>query len=422
MDGLLLFVAGIVARASQRAEPLELLFAAPGHAVGVTTPALRTERVTQLVDAREALGRVALHRADDDRGELHRHAARQLRLGERDGADDLEQRVTAVRRLTGRDLVKNRAEEVDVGALGWRRAAAEHLGRHVVRRSRHHRRVGRDRQPARGVVVRHDGEAPIDDVDLAERADHDVLGLEVAVQHTAAVSEAHRVAHLERDTDVPLEEIVGAEARGDRGGVADQLGPRDAVDLLEDDERRPVGVRHDVVDGDDVRVVEIAGHPRLAQEPFGGARIAVLRLEALDGDLAVERALAAEPHDAHPAFAERAMQLDARRQRSARREQREERARVGRRAAWRARDDRRARIARDQSLLVTRDREGGAYRLEQRVHVRHAMNVTHSAFGRHRTRRAADTARRPARALWTVSSYSASRIARLRRCRRRPAG
>jgi hypothetical protein len=42
-------------------------------------------------------------------------------------------------------------------------------------------------------------EAPVHDEHLAEVADHDVRGLEVAVDHAAGVSVGHPVANLEED-------------------------------------------------------------------------------------------------------------------------------------------------------------------------------------------------------------------------------
>ena len=44
-------------------------------------------------------------------------------------------------------------------------------------------------------------QAPVHDVDLAEAADHDVLRLQVAVQHALVVRIRHRVAHLQHDLE-----------------------------------------------------------------------------------------------------------------------------------------------------------------------------------------------------------------------------
>ena len=47
------------------------------------------------------------------------------------------------------------------------------------------------------------GDAPVHDVDRAELPDHDVLGLEVAVDHTASVSERDGLADLLEDRQEP---------------------------------------------------------------------------------------------------------------------------------------------------------------------------------------------------------------------------
>jgi hypothetical protein len=50
----------------------------------------------------------------------------------------------------------------------------------------------------RGVRVRGvelEGDAPVEEIDLAERAEHHVLGLDVAVDHTPLVRVLERVAH-----------------------------------------------------------------------------------------------------------------------------------------------------------------------------------------------------------------------------------
>ena len=62
----------------------------------------------------------------------------------------------------------------------------------------------------------HAGHAPVDDVGLAVFSQHDVIWLQVAVQHTATVGVGHGVAHV----DDPLEQAN--ETPGCDGRVATQ--------------------------------------------------------------------------------------------------------------------------------------------------------------------------------------------------------
>ena len=43
------------------------------------------------------------------------------------------------------------------------------------------------------------GDSPVHHIDLAEVADHDVLRLDIAVDHAPAVGEGHRIADLAED-------------------------------------------------------------------------------------------------------------------------------------------------------------------------------------------------------------------------------
>ncbi len=67
----------------------------------------------------------------------------------------------------------------------------------------------------------------------------------------------------------------------------------------------------DVVHRHHVRVLERARHPRLAQNAQRGLGAGRARLERLDRDVAAERGLRGEVHDAHAALAERVVQVEA---------------------------------------------------------------------------------------------------------------
>ena len=110
------------------------------------------------------------------------------------------------------------------------------------------------------------GEPPVEQVHLAEIAEHDVARLEVAVEHAARVGEGDGLADLaERAEQAALR--VG---RGHRGvallEAAHDLGERLPVEALHREEGRLVGPDAEVVHGHDRRVLELALHPRLALE------------------------------------------------------------------------------------------------------------------------------------------------------------
>jgi hypothetical protein len=93
------------------------------------------------------------------------------------------------------------------------------------------------------------GEAPVDDDGLAELADEDVGGLEVAVDDALAVGVGDRLGDGEH---------VGQERRGVRGGLApaDEVGEGAPGDELHRVEGLAVGPASGLVDGDDRGVLE----------------------------------------------------------------------------------------------------------------------------------------------------------------------
>src|SRR6185437_3471452 len=102
------------------------------------------------------------------------------------------------------------------------------------------------------------GDAPVEEIDLAERSEHDVRRLHVAMNDALLVREDERVTDLDQRAEVLLEQV----ARPGRGGprrIAKAVVPRHAVDAPHDDERRAAVVGRDLVDGHDARVLEKTG-------------------------------------------------------------------------------------------------------------------------------------------------------------------
>ena len=130
------------------------------------------------------------------------------------------------------------------------------------------------------------------------RGDHHVLGLHVAVHDPAA----RRVLEPRQQ---PLEDA--ADLR--EGQLPDERAQRAALEVLHRDVGRAL-VLEVVVDGDDVRVAERAGHARLAQEPLRERLVrGVERRELLESDEPVEVGLAGEVDRRHPSAADLLQQL-----------------------------------------------------------------------------------------------------------------
>jgi len=103
-----------------------------------------------------------------------------------------------VQRLERDELEQDRAQRVDVGGRADAARIVDLLGRHVAGRAEERARAG---DVARGVARRDRGvvlgfvddlrEAPVEHVDLAVIAEHDVRWLEVAVHHSLVVRMLH---------------------------------------------------------------------------------------------------------------------------------------------------------------------------------------------------------------------------------------
>ena len=109
--------------------------------------------------------------------------------------------------------------------------------------------------------------------------------------------------------------VRGGQRIGDLHAVAQRLGHAEAPggnhpvqrapgDVLHHDEV-DAGVRPDVVDGDDARVVQRAGRARFLDEALPAVRIGdLVGGQDLDGDDAIEMGVAGFVDDAHAAFAQ----------------------------------------------------------------------------------------------------------------------
>ena len=260
--------------------------------------------VAKALHRRKAIGRFTRHGPSAHVGDFSRNILGKFALGRDDRGDHFGERRRVVRRSPREHLEKGRPEQVNVRvrAHGTQRIA-QHFRGHVVRRPCHRERGGGVRQP-RVVGARGDGNAPVEDVDLAKAPEHDVFGLEVPVHNAALVREGDRIAHTDERAQVPVEQVPRTEALPHRLRVLQQVAPDDAFNALQHDGRPALGVHRQVVDGNHVRVLEAAGYPGLAKQLKAHVAASHRVLQRLHGDRSVERHLPRETHDAHASFAE----------------------------------------------------------------------------------------------------------------------
>ena len=182
------------------------------------------------------------------------------------------------------------AEGIDVGT-GVDRGAVELLGGHVTGAS------GGGGRRAGGA-----GDAPVEDDDLAEVAEADVGGFEVAVHDAFAVHIGHRLADAEEDVD----EAAAAPALVAAGDRGEQVAEVAAFDDAHREPAAAVVEVADLVDRDDAGVLQAGGDERLLHRA-----VAVLAADDLDGDFALQVAVVGSTHGAHAAGGNEAAVVEA---------------------------------------------------------------------------------------------------------------
>ena len=216
-------------------------------------------------------------------GTLGRDAAQR-----RDGLVDVpvehrHRRVRAVEgRLSREQLVGHDADRVEVGVR------ADLLGERLLRghvRGRPHRHAGVGEPLRQRVVGARDAE--VGELDPAAERDEHVLGLEVAVRDGVLLGVIQAGEH-------PVEHAEHLRRR-ERADVRSQ---RPAGDELHRDVRHAVGLE-EVVERDDVRVREGAGHLPLEHEAVRDGRIVARDLDPLQRDVAIERGLPGQVDHGH---------------------------------------------------------------------------------------------------------------------------
>ena len=221
--------------------------------------------------------------------------ARRLRLGADVLECDGDRRLAGERHLPGEQLVEDDAERVEVGAC-VDPLALRLLGRQVGGGAEH--RGGRGHR----LVAHRARDAEVGHLHRAVVGEHDVAGLDVAVDEQVLVRVGERTAHVGGD--------LQAAVLGQPAGV-ERLLQRAPVDALHDDERL-VAVDARVEDDDEVRVGEPGDVARLVLEARGERGVlAEAFAQDLDGDLAVEEPVACRVHLGHAAASDGTSELVA---------------------------------------------------------------------------------------------------------------
>jgi hypothetical protein len=208
-------------------------------------------------------------------------------------------------------VIQDRAERVHVGPL-VDGVAERLLGRHVRRRAEDRADQGELLVVGGGGLGGRHGlgldqvfrQAPVEDHGLAEVADHDVAGLQIAMDHPLAVRVRDRLGDRQQ---------VGNEREPlvERAGLLDGVGERAAGDQLHGEEGLAGGPASTLVHGHDRRMLQPRSDAHFSTETRLGVSPALAQL--LDRDHAVEAAIARRQQAARPALRELLAQLVVRR-------------------------------------------------------------------------------------------------------------
>ena len=202
--------------------------------------------------------------------------------------------------LAGEQLEQAHAQRPDVRAL-VHDVAGGLLGAHVGGGAEHRAHcggadAGQHRVPVRLLGDHRPREAPVHHLRLAERAEQDVVGLQVAVDDAAVVGVGHRLAGAEERPKQP-------HPAGQAALFCQQHRQGPPPDDPHGVPGPSVVVAAGVEDRHDAWVVERRRDPRLSLEPHRGRAVRVAA-RGLEGDLPAELVIFGEVDGAHPALAE----------------------------------------------------------------------------------------------------------------------
>ena len=197
------------------------------------------------------------------------------------------------RALRSQQLIGHESGREDVGTR-VNRLSGKLLGRDVVERAE-------QRTGLREAAVSESRDAEVENTYAPLGVDHHVRGLDVAMDDALGV----RVVKSGQQLVQPSEFL----SDGHRPPAGDDVGKRLSGDVLHDDERT-VEERAGLEDGDDVRVTQRAGRPRLGAEPAAQVLFVEPLVQELDGDEAFDVRIASEVHTPHAAAAKPAQHVE----------------------------------------------------------------------------------------------------------------
>ena len=204
----------------------------------------------------------------------------------------LERRLGPERRLPGRHLVEQDPQREEV------RARVDAVAPHLFRRHGAGRAQNLPGRRERGLAVggnHRPGEAEVEDLHVARRRHHHVLGLEIAVHDALGVRFGQTLGDLptmgQDDTD------------GQRTPAAHLLGQGRALDVFHDEPVVAVLVE-DVEDLDNGRVREAGDGPRLTAKPCPARSALGVGTHLLDGHPAIKAPIVRLVDGSHAALAE----------------------------------------------------------------------------------------------------------------------
>ena len=263
----------------------------------------RLERRVQFAGGLPAIGGALGEAAHDHRFERRRDAGATLRhrirrFGHVRG-EHLLRRGTDERRPAGEQLVRHRADGVDVAAMIDVRIGGGLLRRHVRRRA--DRDAERGHGAAAGRFAHRLGHAEVGHQRVAP-GEHHVVGLDVAMHHAVLVRVGERIDHF---GDQP-HRFVHRQLAFAGQPLAKRLARHVRHDVVEE----AVGVAG-VEQRQDVRVLQLRGDLDFAEEARRPQRGGEILAQHLDRHLAMMLEVLGEIDRRHPALAELALDRDS---------------------------------------------------------------------------------------------------------------
>ena len=203
----------------------------------------------------------------------------------RNGFQTIPCRFPIVRWLAGEQSEQDGSQQVHVAVWPHQKWRIDHFRSHETRRASGRR--------IRGLPgANQNGKPPIQDQHLTESTGHDVLWLEITVNHPLGMGKRHRIA----DIDENLEVLVQRQ-------TVDRLVPRLPLHVFHRIEEVTIGRFTHLVNRDDVGVLQSSSQNRFGQKlvPYG-LLSAGMPVDRLQGHVTTQRDLSCQVNRPHATF------------------------------------------------------------------------------------------------------------------------